>query len=189
MWGRGKRNEELSQRISALTEEVEDQRSEYIHLTNLNTKLNDRVSVLQRHVGDAQRARDEAEERAHDLARQIDHLARWFQDNAPDKIREGSAINNAIVLLNEGKRLEEDMTTYADALDKRTHELNDAEHRIGMQDAEIKQLRIDLAAAHKTLTEGGAVTVITDPELTKEIENAIDHPETLVKRDRPKRKL
>jgi len=188
MWGRGKRNDELSQRISALTEEVEDQRSEYIHLTNLNTKLNDRVSVLQRHVGDAQRARDEAEEKSYDLARQIDHLARWFQDNAPDKIREGGAINNAIVLLNETKRLEEDMTTYADALDKRMAELSDAEHRIGMQDAEIKQLRIDLAAANKAASEMSAKAAGLDPAILEQAEEALDHPETFVKRDRPKRK-
>jgi chromosome segregation ATPase len=185
MWGRGKR--ELEEELQRLALEIEDRRSEYVNLTNLNTKLNDRVTVLQRHVGDAQRARDEAEEKAHNLASQIDHLARWFQDNASDKIRDGGPINNAIVLLNEGKRLEEDVTTYADALDKRIHELNDAEHRIGMQDAEIKQLHIDLANARKSMATTDDVQVITGP-LADEIENAIDHPEKLVRRDRPKRK-
>jgi predicted Zn-dependent protease len=181
MWGRNRRTEELIQRISALNEEVEDQRSEYITLTNLNNKLNDQITVLHRHVGDAQRARDEADEKAYDLARQIDHLARWFQDNAPDKIRGTGAINSAIALLDEGKRFEEENTNLQDLL-------AESNALMGKQDAEIKQLKIDLAAAHKTLTEGGAVTVITDPELTKEIEDALDHPETLVKRDRPKRK-
>jgi DNA repair exonuclease SbcCD ATPase subunit len=140
-------------RINELQEEVEALRGDLITFENLKTKttrLEERLTTMQRNITRADQDREEALDKAYDAGKQIDYLARWFQDNAPDKIREGGAINNAIVLLNEALRLEEDLTTYADSLDKRTAELSDAENRIGLQDAEIKQLKLDKAALEKT---------------------------------------
>jgi|SRR4029079_3750019 len=185
MWGRKQaRIDELEIARIDLQHELDGVKD----LKAKNTRLEERLATMQRNVARADQDREEALDKAYEVGKQIDYLARWFQDNASDKIGEGGAVNNAIVQLNELLRLEKDFADYADALDKKTAELSEAERAIGLQDAEIKQLKIDLQTAYKTLTEGGAVTVITDPELTKEIDDAIDHPETLVKRNRPQRK-
>jgi chromosome segregation ATPase len=161
---------------------LEHELADVIHLKALNVKLNDRITVMQQHVSDAEQGREEANERAHDYARQIDHLAKWFMDNAPDRIREGGAVNNAIVLLNEVLRLEDDVTTYADSLNKRMAELSEAENRIGLLDSELKQLRIE----RDQLVKNAAKEI--DPKIVAQVEDALDHPETFVKRGRPQRK-
>jgi chromosome segregation ATPase len=181
MWGRRQRIIELELDVANLERQV--------NLADAESKrYNDRNALLQRQVGDAEQAREEANERAHDYARQIDHLAKWFQDNAPDKIGEGSAINNAIVLLNEGLHLETALSDLADSMHKTADDLVEATNRIGLQDAEIKELRIDIAAAHKAASEASAKAAGLDPAILEQVEEALDHPETFVKRNRPQRK-
>ncbi len=145
MLGRGKQRE-----IDRLQEEVETLRGDMITLENaltntktLNTKLNDRIAVMERHVSDAQRGRETAQERVLDYGRQIDRLAKWFQEEAPDEIKQGGAVDNAVRLLRAlTKRVDDDVAL-----------LDEANAIIGTLDAEIKQLKLDKAALEAQLSK------------------------------------
>lgn len=195
MWGRDK------QRVKDLERDNEALDQAHTDLKDLNVKLNDRVTVLKRQLAHADQGRAEAMERAYDYSQQIERIARWFQDNAPKKIGEGGAVDNAIRQLDEVLRLERDLVDYAGSLDMLQTKLAKAEDARGTLSAEIKQLRIEIQTLTKDATTPiTSATSTIDPELDVKIDPAVmaqvedavkqhdEHPETFVKRGRPQRK-
>jgi DNA repair exonuclease SbcCD ATPase subunit len=132
-------------KIDRLQQEVEELRGDLITLENLktkNTRLEERLATMQRNVTRADQDREEALDKAYESGKQIDYLAAWFQDRAPDRIKEGGAVDNAIRLLNQ-LLLTEDEVAHLQAL------LDEANGLMGTQDAELKQLKLDKAALEK----------------------------------------
>jgi TolA-binding protein len=169
--------------IDRLQEEVETLRGDLITLENLkakNIRLEERLTTMQRNVARADQDREEALDKAYEAGKQIDYLAAWFQDRAPNRIKEGGAVDNAIRLLNQLLLTEEEIT-HLQAL------LDEANGLMGVQDAELKQLKIELAATHKAANEVSAKAVNLDPKILEQVEDALEHPEKFVKRNRPQR--
>ena len=132
-------------KIDRLQQEVEELRGDLITLENLKAKvarLEERLATMQRNVSRADQDREEALDKAYEAGKQIDYLAAWFQDRAPDRIKEGGAVDNAIRLLNQ-LLLTEDEVAHLQAL------LDEANGLMGTQDAELKQLKLDKAALEK----------------------------------------
>lgn len=133
--------------IDRLQEEVEALRGDLITFENLKTKttrLEERLTTMQRNVARADQDREEALDKAYEAGKQIDYIAAWFRDRASDRIKEGGAVDNAIRLLNQMLLVEEENANLQALLDE-------ANAVMGTQDAEIKQLRQDKAALEKVL--------------------------------------